>query len=66
MKAALHLLLVTFNLFLVTNQGAGESEGSIHLLLVTFNLFLVTNQGAGESEGNTSLTVGNLQFISCY
>ena len=27
MKAALHLLLVTFNLFLVTNQGADESAG---------------------------------------
>ena len=27
MKATLHLLLVTFNLFLVTNQGADESAG---------------------------------------
>ena len=41
-------------------------KAALHLLLVTFNLFLVTNQGAGESEGSTSLTVDNLQFISCY
>ena len=41
-------------------------KAALHLLLVTSYLFFVTNQGAGESEGSTSLTVGNLQFISCY